>query len=122
VAPRQQRLRVAIGDCLDKVGKHAEAIRVYREALKADPKQRALYYKIARAIHEGGGAREALAWYERAAREDPQNSMAFYYLGYLYKERGQRPRAVQALRTYLRLKPDADDRKDIQLEIEDLGG
>jgi tetratricopeptide (TPR) repeat protein len=122
VAPRQQRLRVAVGDCLEKLGKHREAIRTYREALKADPKQKSLYYKIARAIHEASSGREALPWYERAAREEPHNAMTFYYLGYLYKDRGQRSRAVQAFRTYLKLKPDADERKDVQQEIEDLGG
>ncbi|HYQ80304.1 MAG TPA: tetratricopeptide repeat protein, partial [Anaeromyxobacteraceae bacterium] len=122
VAPREQRLRVAMGDCLRKLGKNAEAIRLYREALKADPRQKALYYKIGRAIHDGRGGREALPWYERAAREEPQNAMTFYYLGYLYKERGQRQKAVQAFRAYLKLKPDAEERKDVQQEIEDLGG
>ena len=113
---------MAIGDCLEKRGKYAEAIRVYRQALKADPKLTALYYKTARAIHESGSARGALAWYERAAREEPRNAMAYYYLGYLYKDRGQKDRAVQAFRAYLKLKPDAEDRKDVQAEIEDLGG
>ena len=60
--------------------------------------------------------------YERAAREEPANPMPHYYLGYLYKDRNQRPRAVQAFRAYLRLKPDAEERRDVQQEIEDLGG
>ncbi|HEU4384615.1 MAG TPA: tetratricopeptide repeat protein [Anaeromyxobacteraceae bacterium] len=122
VAPRQQQLRVAVGDCLERLGKHTEAIRIYREALKADPKQKSLYYRIARSIHERGSGRDALAWYERAAREEPQNAMSFYYLGYLYKERGQRQKALQAFRTYLKLKPEAEERKDVRQEIEDLGG
>ncbi len=122
VAPRQERLRMAIGDCLEKRGRYAEAIRVYRQALKADRSLTALYYKTARAIHESGAARDALAWYERAAREEPRNAMAHYYLGYLYKDRGQKARAVQAFQAYLKLKPDAEDRKDVQAEIEDLGG
>ena len=122
VAPREQRLRVAVGDCLRKLGKNAEAIREYRQALKADPRLKSLYYRIGRSIHEVRGGREALAWYERAAREEPQNAMTFYYLGYLYKERGQRQKAVQAFRAFLKLKPDAEERKDVLQEIEDLGG
>lgn len=121
-SPRNQRFRVAIGDCKERLGKHAEAIRAYREALKGDPSQVGLYYRIARAIHEGFGAREALPWYERAAREDRKNAMPHYYLGHAYKERRQRSRAIQEFRAYLKLRPDADDRKDIEQEIEDLGG
>jgi cellulose synthase operon protein C len=121
-SPRNQRFRVEIGDSKEKLGKHAEAIRAYREALKGDPSQVGLYYRIARAIHEGSGAREALPWYERAAREDRKNPMPHYYLGHAYKERRQRSRAIQEFRSYLKLRPDADDRKDIEQEIEDLGG
>jgi len=121
-SPRNQRFRIEIGDCKEKLGRHAEAIRAYRDALKGDPAQVALYYRIARAIHEVSGIRDALPWYERAAREDRQNAMPHYYLGYAYKERGQRSRAIQEFRAYLKLKPDADDRKDVEREVEDLGG
>ena len=48
--------------------------------------------------------------------------MPHYYLGFAYKERGQRARAIGAFRAYLEAKPDAEDRKDIEREIEDLGG
>ncbi len=46
--------------------------------------------------------------------------MPHYYLGYMYKERGQRQRAKAEFKAFLRLKPDADERKDIEAEIEDL--
>ena len=48
--------------------------------------------------------------------------MPHYYLGYLYKERGEKRRAIEAFKAFLALKPDADERKDIEAEIEDLGG
>jgi cytochrome c-type biogenesis protein CcmH/NrfG len=48
--------------------------------------------------------------------------MPHYYLGFSHKERGRKSQAAAAFRTYLKLKPDADDRKDIEREIEDLGG
>jgi cytochrome c-type biogenesis protein CcmH/NrfG len=81
-----------------------------------------VYYRLARAMHDGQGARAALPWYERAARDDAQNPMPHYYLGYLYKQRAQRQRAVAEFKAFLRLKPDADERRDIEAEIEDLGG
>jgi cytochrome c-type biogenesis protein CcmH/NrfG len=48
--------------------------------------------------------------------------MPHYYLGFAYKERGQRARAIVAFKTFLQKKPDAEERKDIEAEIEDLGG
>ena len=82
----------------------------------------ALYYRIGRAERDAGRPRQALPWFERAARAEPKNAMPHYYLGFAYKERGQRARAVEAFRAYLSARPDADDRADIAREIEDLGG
>ena len=48
--------------------------------------------------------------------------MPFLYLGYAYKEHGARAKAVQAFKSYLAIKKDAEDRADIVREIEDLGG
>ena len=122
VAPRVERLRVELGDADEHLGKHAEAVTLYRQALQRDPKLVAAYYKIAQAVHAGQGLRAAVPWYEQAVKADPSNPMPHLYLGYAYKERGQRARAVQEFKTYLRARPDADDRKDVEREIEDLGG
>jgi tetratricopeptide (TPR) repeat protein len=122
VAPRAERLRVEMADCQVRLGRHADAVAQYRKALQGDPTLVGAYYKIARAIHETQGLRAAMPWYERASVEDRDNAMPWLYLGYAYKERGQKSRAVQAFRTYLAKRPDADDRKDVEREIEDLGG
>ncbi len=122
VAPTVQRIRVALGECKQKLGKHSEAIALYRQVLKADPSQVGLFYKIGRAVHDSSGPRQALPWYERAGREDPKNPMPHYYLGFSYKERGLKAKAIQEFKAYLKAKPDADDRKDVEREIEDLGG
>jgi len=50
------------------------------------------------------------------------NPMPHLYLGYAYKERGAKARALQAFKTYLAVKPDAEDRADVEREIEYLGG
>jgi tetratricopeptide (TPR) repeat protein len=121
-APRTSRLRLALGDCQARLGKPEEAAKVFRLVLRSDPTAVAALYKLARAVHEAEGAKAALPWYERAAREEPANPMPHYYLGYLYKERNQRTRAVQEFQRYLALKPEADERRDIEAEIEDLGG
>jgi tetratricopeptide (TPR) repeat protein len=122
LAPREQRLRMELADCRLKLGQAPQAIQIYKDALRADPGLVALYYRIARAVHESAGAAQAVPWYEKAAQLDRQNPMPHYYLGFAYKFRGKRARAVEAFRIYLKLKPDADDRQDIEREIEDLGG
>jgi len=121
-APRLSRLKIGLGDCELKLGKAPDATRTFREVLKADPAAVEVLYRLGRAVHEAEGSRAATPWYERAAREEKKNPMPHYYLGYAYKERGQRQRAIEAFKTYLALKPDAEERKDIEAEIEDLGG
>jgi tetratricopeptide (TPR) repeat protein len=120
LAPRDQRLRMELADVRVKLGQHAEAIKAYRDALKADPKLVELHYRIARAVHESQGAKAATPWYEQAVRLEPKNPMPHYYMGFAYKARGQRGEAVRAFKRYLELKPDAEDRRDIEQEIEDL--
>jgi tetratricopeptide (TPR) repeat protein len=123
LAPRESRLRIALGDCRHDQKKYAEAIRIFREVVRTDPAgARQVYYKLGRSVQAEEGLRAAVPWYERAAREDPANPMPFYYLGYYHKQRGDRRQAVQSFKAYLKARPDAEDRKDIEAEIEYLGG
>jgi predicted Zn finger-like uncharacterized protein len=122
IAHDEPELRVDAADCKMKLGHPGEAIATYKSALGAAPRIPGLSYKIARAVHESAGAKEAFPWYERAARENPGDAMPHYYLGFAFKDRGQRARAIAEFRAYLRAKPDAYDRKDIEREIEYLGG
>jgi cytochrome c-type biogenesis protein CcmH/NrfG len=48
--------------------------------------------------------------------------MSHYYLGFAYKDQRQRGRAVEQFRAYLAKRPDAEDRVDIEREIDDLRG
>jgi cellulose synthase operon protein C len=120
-APKVSRYRIALGDARAKLGRHEEAARTFREVMKLDPAAVQAVYKLARAVHEGEGAKPALTLYERAAKDEPRNPMPHYYLGYLYKERGQKARAAGEFRRFLELKPDADEKRDIEAELEDLG-
>jgi cellulose synthase operon protein C len=122
IAPRTSRFKVELADCRRLERKGAEAVKLYREVLKSDPGEATVPYKLARALHETQGSAAALPWYEKAATAQKDNPMPHYYLGYAYKEKGARARAVSEFKAYLALKPDADDRDDIRREIEDLGG
>jgi tetratricopeptide (TPR) repeat protein len=122
IEPRVSRFKVELADCRLKERRGAEAIKLYREVLKSDPAEVTVPYKLARALHETQGAAAAQPWYEKAATAEKRNPMPRYYLGYLYKEKGAKARAVAEFKAYLALKPDADDTDDIRREIEDLGG
>jgi cellulose synthase operon protein C len=122
IAPRSARIRVGQADCLAKLGRHPEAVAIYQDVLRGEPQRADVPYRLARALHEGEGVGPALPWYERAARAEQDNPMPHYYLGYAFKVRGQRARAIQEFKAYLAKRPDAEDRKDIEAEIEDLGG
>jgi predicted Zn finger-like uncharacterized protein len=121
-APKTARYRIALGDARAKLGANDEAIRIYKEALKLEPGAVQVHYRLARAVHESQGAKPALPLYEKAAKEDRENPMPHYFLGYLYKEKGQKARAVEEFKRFLKMKPDADEKKDIESEIEDLSG
>jgi predicted Zn-dependent protease len=122
IDPRTSRFKVELADCRLRERRGADAIKLYREVLKSDPAEVTVPYKLARALHETKGAAAAQPWYEKAAAAEKANPMPHYYLGYAYKEKGLRARAVTEFKAYLSLKPDADDRDDIRREIEDMGG
>ncbi len=122
LAPRSSGVRTTLAECTARQGKHEEAVKLYQALLKADPKAVQAYYLLARSLHESRGAAAALPYYERAAREDPANPMPHYYLAYAYKVKGQRARAIQEFKAFLDRKPEAPEKRDIEAEIEDLGG
>jgi tetratricopeptide (TPR) repeat protein len=122
LAPTLSRLKLDLADCRLRTRRPAEAVRLYQEVADADPKQPGVHYRLARAIHETKGMGTALGYYEKAAAAEKDNPMPFLYLGYAYKERGAKAKAVQAFKSYLSIKADAEDRADIVREIEDLGG
>ncbi len=122
VAPDPELARIELAGCQLRSGRAAEAVATYQKVLRGDPKRVEVYYLLARAVHEAQGLRQAVPWYEKAAVAEPGNPMPHLYLGYWHKERGQRAQAVQEFRKYLAERPDADDRKDVERELEDLSG
>jgi tetratricopeptide (TPR) repeat protein len=113
--PSRQRLALTIGDLQIRIKDYHGALASYLDALKNDPKLVGAYYLIGRAYDLQGKAGEAAKYYEKATIEDVQNPMPYKYLGYYYKALGRNSRALAAFQTYLKRKPDADD-KDVILE------
>ena len=117
---KRTRVLAMIGDCHFQAGKWDQSIAAYLGALKTDPSLKQVFYKLGRAYTEKGNHAQAINWYRKSIAEDSTKPMAFYYLGYAYKEKRHKKEAIEAFRTYLTLKTDAEDKKDIEDEIYDL--
>jgi tetratricopeptide (TPR) repeat protein len=118
----RQRLGLTIGELQVRLKDYKAAIQTYTAALKNDPKLVGAYYLIGRAYDLSGKAGEAAKFYEKATVEDPTNPVPYKYLGYYYKGIGRGSRALVAFQTYIKRKPDADDKDVVQEEIGFLKG
>jgi tetratricopeptide (TPR) repeat protein len=118
----RQRLGLTIGELQVRLKDYKGAIQSYSAALKNDPKLVGAYYLIGRAYDLSGKAGEAAKFYEKATVEDPTNPSPYKFLGYYYKGIGRGSRALVAFQTYLKRRPDADDKDVVQEEIGFLKG
>jgi predicted Zn finger-like uncharacterized protein len=118
--PSRTRILGLVGDCFFQATRWNDAIARYLQALKVDPSLVQIYYKLGRAHSEKGDELKAIAYFQRATQVDRENPMPYYYLGYAYKTRNRKREAVAAFRDYLKRKPDAEDKKEIEDEIYDL--
>ncbi|WP_263452489.1 tetratricopeptide repeat protein [Hyalangium gracile] len=117
VDPKRKRVLGAIGDAFFSAGRWDEAVRRYEKALKEAPELTYVYYKIGRAWSEREQHTRAIDWYKKAIAAEPENAMAYYYLGFSYKDRNKKKDAVVNFRKYLELKPNAEDKREIEDEI-----
>ena len=88
-----------------ELGRHAEAIAAYDQALRLDPDNAAAYFNRGLARSHLGRHAESVADYSQALRLDPDNAAAYFNRGY---DQGQLGRHAQAVADYdqaLRLNP-----------------
>lgn len=88
-APEQPRLHMHLSQCLDRLGRHAEAAAVLEEALGRWPRDPDLGAQAVRRLQvRGDGAqarRHAVAWVEQF----PDNAGAWHLLGIAQQEAGE---------------------------------
>ena len=112
-----------IGDCYAKQTLWMKAIETYNKHLGLDPTAVGDFYKIGNAYNELNKKGEAVAAYVKATSKDAKNAEAWRALGYAYKETNRRAEAVHAFKKYLEVTNNkAEDSKDIEVEIDGLGG
>lgn len=117
---RRTRVLAQIGDCFFQAAKWDRAIAAYQAALRADGSLTQVFYKLGRAYTERGLHASAIEWYRKATAAEPDKPMPYYYLGFAFKEKHRKKEAVEAFRSYLALRTDAEDKKEIEDEIYDL--
>jgi serine/threonine-protein kinase len=79
-------------------------------------------YKKGTAAFMGGDFASAEATFKQALAQNRGYAPAYRGLGFVYQRTGESAKALQALRTYLRLTPNAADGAAIRKRIQQLGG
>ncbi|MFZ5624846.1 MAG: tetratricopeptide repeat protein [Gemmatimonadota bacterium] len=109
-APRPQRLDyLNEALALERQGDFESALTSYRLALRDRPTDTKILQNMAIAYSKTGQNEEAIRYYRRALEIDPGLVGAHYGLGFLLMKRGDRARAAEHLRTFLRQPPKGAD-------------
>src|ERR1019366_4704886 len=94
------------GYLLEKSGRRDEAVKEYRECLKADPNRTDVANNLAFQLAEGGGnSPEALRLAEDCVRKQPRNTTYQDTLGWVYYKSADFNRAAALLEQVVSAQP-----------------
>jgi tetratricopeptide (TPR) repeat protein len=102
-----QHKTIADGELYFNNGQYGEAIEIYTDLLKKNPKNLLLKYKYARCCYELGLQDEAIQYF---LESDPKLSIRNYYLGNLYFDTYQFEEAAIAYENYLETLSENDEK------------
>ncbi|PZR13530.1 MAG: hypothetical protein DI536_12285 [Archangium gephyra] len=117
IDPKRNTTRALIGDAQIKMEDWGAAIASYQKALEEDPSLTQIYSKLGAAYHEKRELPKAVSWYTKAVKAEPENADAWLSLGYLLQDTNKKKDAITAFRKYLELRPDADNKKEVDDQI-----
>lgn len=103
-------------------GRAADAIRVFREGIDAEPGVTQLHVNLAIVLAENGELPEALEHYERALSLDSENTAALNGLGSLHVRMGHFPQARECYERVLARAPDDLGAHAAMYELEQIDG
>lgn len=95
-----------MGFCDGMLGRHADALKASRQAIRLKPDAPESYLNMGSAYTYLGQFKEAADAYRQAARLDPNNPDTFYALGVTYGKLNRTDDEVQAYKQAIQLRPD----------------
>jgi tetratricopeptide (TPR) repeat protein len=119
------RLALALagrGQCHDELGHPAEAGADYGASLALDPRQWDVLASRAILFYTAGDLAAALADLDRAVEIAPQNADLYQNRAVALADLGRSEEAARDLETYLRLRPGAEDRQEVEMRLQLLTG
>jgi cellulose synthase operon protein C len=122
VEPTRFVVMAAIGDAYMKAERYDDAIKSYLKALERAPDLPGVHSKLAEAYFDRRKYSEAIDWYKKATVKEPENATSYLNLGWCYKEKKMNSQAVAAFKQYLAKRPDAENKQEIQDQIDYLSG
>lgn len=95
-----------MGFCYGMLGRHDEALKASRQAIRLRPDYAESYINIGSAYAYLGQYKESADAYRQALRLDPDNADVHFALGLTYNKMGRADDEVQSFKQAIRLKPD----------------
>jgi tetratricopeptide (TPR) repeat protein len=94
------------GFCNGMLGRHAEALKASRQAIRLKPDSPDSYLSLGSAFAYLGQFKESADAYKQALRLDPNNADTHFALGLTYGKMGRTEDEIQAYKQAIRLRPD----------------
>jgi tetratricopeptide (TPR) repeat protein len=95
-------------------GAYDQAVAEFKAALSGDPGNARAHYGLGLVYDRQDKRREAIEEYQLAVGSDPGLADAYKGLGVDYHSIGEVGKAIEMLEAYLKLKPQAEDRAEIE--------
>ncbi len=100
------RAEESLGMVYKDQGKYDEAIRWFKEAIKADPNSTGSYIGLGWILHNyEGNDDEAIRCFKEAIRINPNASSGYAGLAWVYKDQGKYDEAIKWFKEAIRINP-----------------
>jgi len=116
--PKSAEYRAGLGALFLSKGDPAGAQKPLKEAIRIDPNLTLALYNLGIALAMQGKSSEAIPFFEHAERAGPPSVGLLNALANAYRETGQTPKAIAALRRSLRLQPNQKEEQKLLRQLQ----
>jgi tetratricopeptide (TPR) repeat protein len=101
------QFHMLMGSALDDLGKSAEAITLFKDAIKQSPKAALLHYNLGLTLARTGKVADAKKALQQSLYFNPQHGSSHLLLARMYEQLGYRVPAILALSRFLTIEPNS---------------